>query len=215
MNLGGGRWHEAEVEGVPALVIDGTPVDAMEVALTHWGEGFDWIVSGINWGANVGPALISSGTFAAAFRGLGINIAKKAIAISWMVNHKYILYRHSDENTHLEEEFAVYPGKKAVDLVAMAVEAENWGVDLVNINLPENSTNSIAFTKPLDNLRKFYELVVLDEGQGQYMYPDDIVDAKLDPACDVAVLKSGEISIMPCVNSFGDLESMRKLREKR
>ena len=47
-------------------MIDGTPVDCVRVALTHWTDGFDLVLSGINEGGNLGCDVFYSGTVAAA-----------------------------------------------------------------------------------------------------------------------------------------------------
>jgi len=50
---GTGEWGVENVDGVPALWVDGTPVDAIEAAKSWYTKPFDYIVSGINWGINV------------------------------------------------------------------------------------------------------------------------------------------------------------------
>ncbi len=46
-------------------MLDGTPVDCVRVALAHWGDAFDLVISGINEGGNLGCDVYYSGTVAA------------------------------------------------------------------------------------------------------------------------------------------------------
>lgn len=45
--------------------IDGTPADCVRLALLHLAEDVDWVLSGVNDGANLGVDLLMSGTLAA------------------------------------------------------------------------------------------------------------------------------------------------------
>ena len=46
--------------------VDGTPADCVRIAIAKLGGGFDWVLSGINDGANLGVEIFYSGTVAAA-----------------------------------------------------------------------------------------------------------------------------------------------------
>lgn len=51
--------------GERRYMVDGTPVDCVRIALAHWTEGFDLVLSGINEGGNLGCDVFHSGTVAA------------------------------------------------------------------------------------------------------------------------------------------------------
>jgi 5'/3'-nucleotidase SurE len=207
----GGSFELTELAGVEAVVVDGTPVDAVEVASSLWGSTFDWIVSGINWGANIGAALISSGTFSAAFRGLGMRVAKKGIAISWMVDPRYYSYGRYDDTRHLEDELWQYPGKKAGEMVDLAINQDNWGANLVNINLPRLETESFVMTHTLNDFHSYYKPAELDMSKKLFSFPYGSADQKIDRGSDVATLMDGKISITPCVDRFDDESLFKKL----
>jgi len=57
------QWEERDSEH---FACSGTPVDCVRVALTHLGLKPDWVLSGINRGANLGVDLYMSGTAGAA-----------------------------------------------------------------------------------------------------------------------------------------------------
>lgn len=55
--------------GLPALAVDGTPVDCVKLGLFLSKTPTDWVVSGLNRGANVGVDVFYSGTVGAACEG--------------------------------------------------------------------------------------------------------------------------------------------------
>jgi 5'-nucleotidase len=60
--------------------LDGTPADCVRIALTQLGSDFDFVVSGINDGGNLGVDIHMSGTVAAARE--AALLGKRAIALS-------------------------------------------------------------------------------------------------------------------------------------
>jgi 5'-nucleotidase len=52
--------------GPQSFSLDGTPVDCVRIAMTQLGVDFDWVLSGINNGGNLGSDIYVSGTVAAA-----------------------------------------------------------------------------------------------------------------------------------------------------
>lgn len=72
----------AEV-GHGRFVLDGTPVDCVRVGLTHQTPQADWVVAGINAGANLGVDVYHSGTVAIARE--AALLGRPAIAISHYV----------------------------------------------------------------------------------------------------------------------------------
>lgn len=77
------RAHLVEVEGaVKAWAIEGTPSDAVTWGLLHEGKEkpFDFVVSGINGGANVGEIAHYSGTIGAAMEGAAWGIPSIAVS---------------------------------------------------------------------------------------------------------------------------------------
>ena len=66
--------------GDSAFRVNGTPADCVRVAVAEFGSHFDWVLSGINDGANLGCDIFYSGTVAAAREGCLLGIP--AIALS-------------------------------------------------------------------------------------------------------------------------------------
>jgi 5'-nucleotidase len=57
-------WEPGPYDHHHALV--GTPADCVRIALHEWGRDWDWVLSGINAGGNLGADVPISGTIAAA-----------------------------------------------------------------------------------------------------------------------------------------------------
>ena len=68
------------------ISVDGTPVDCVRAAFGIYGQNIDFVLSGVNAGANLGLDLLVSGTFAAAREAAMHGVAAMAIS------H----YRHPD-----------------------------------------------------------------------------------------------------------------------
>ncbi|MFZ5845389.1 MAG: 5'/3'-nucleotidase SurE, partial [Patescibacteria group bacterium] len=145
--VGGGKWGQAQVDGVPAIWLDGTPCDCMECAKEFYPQPFDLIISGINLGVNIGGSIISSGTFSAAYRGVCLGVAPRAIAISWDVQY-HLLYRNHSGKESIRK-FYNYPGKTVAKLLRQAMMHNFWDSPLLNINLPAQPTSRARFTKLL------------------------------------------------------------------
>lgn len=137
-------WRQTSIDGIEALAVDGTPADAMQLASSFYDQPFDYIISGINWGANVSSGNFGSGTIGAAMRGLTTRVAPKAITISWDLPTSLYLRTHAP---HLDiTEFVEYPGSVVQKLVALILSHDFWGTDLININLPQEPTTKIRAT---------------------------------------------------------------------
>gem|GEM_PF-603974 len=148
----GGMWGEDLVDGVKVLWVDGYPADAMELVAGNF-PSFDYIISGLNLGANVGPGF-PSGTVAAAVHGVALHIAPKAIILSWHVGKEHYLRPH-DVNEPLDS-YDPYPLMSLSALLKKLFVYDLWGATMVSINFPEQMTSRARLTKPLDNLQTFY-----------------------------------------------------------
>lgn len=109
--------------------IDGTPGDCVRVAVATLGEKFDWVLSGINDGANLGVEFYYSGTIAAAREALILGIPSMAIS--------QYRYRYSDPfdwESNLELAELVLEKLLASQSPANQSPANQF----YNINLPDN-----------------------------------------------------------------------------
>ena len=80
----------AEIDGVKAFSVQGTPADCVILANESLFQGrFDLVVSGINHGANLGLDIMSSGTVGAAMQGYFRNIPSMAVSVTSLTDVKY------------------------------------------------------------------------------------------------------------------------------
>lgn len=79
--------REPELEGYEAFVVNGLPVDCVNVGLTvHWPEGCDLVLSGINNGPNLGFDVTYSGTVAGAMEGAINGIRSISCSMAYFVD---------------------------------------------------------------------------------------------------------------------------------
>ncbi len=200
----GFNWKKTQVDGVPAYQVDGSPADCAELLVSYDDRKFDFVISGINWGANMGPSLFGSGTVNAALRSLGTGIASKAITLSWDVAPEYYTMDHSIK-TDLGG-LIDYPGKIAAQVVELAVKNNFWGADLLNVNLPLKPTRTMVFTRPTTKISDVFDYTGYwrDRDQGQvkqhYSYAQGgrVYNLDLSSEYDVKAVSDGYISIAPC-----------------
>ncbi len=108
----GCTYGETCLDDIQAFWVDGSPGDAMEFAHGYFKAPFDYVISGINLGENVGPALVASGTVCAAVRALGLDVAPHAIAISWTTPPDFFFKKH-DETDSLSQ-YLEHPGEAVI-----------------------------------------------------------------------------------------------------
>lgn len=194
------EWGMEIVDGIKSYWVDGTPADSMEFAQALLPNGVDYLISGINWGENIGfSTMTASGTAGAAIRALTLAIAPKVAIMSWKTNHVGLEWgkdRSKDDATP----FLEYPGNSALYIFNQTIENDFWGKDIVNINFPVNPTKNYKLTKLLKNLTHYYKYPVIIN-EKTYKYEDQEYnyseETKKDTTYDVGAILSGYISVTP------------------
>ncbi len=214
LSLSGGKFSNSTVDGVEAICVEGTPVDAVEVANSYYQDTFDMVISGINWGQNVGGSVVSSGTVSAALRALATNVAPKAIALSWKIPAKHWVKRHQSNESI--EKFLEYPGVQAKKCIQEAIKNDMWGSDMLNINFPSTTTTQAVFTQPLYNQGKYYAPIHLDFDTSKFSYPMNYNPSKeTDIQYDLVALEAGLISITPFKGTYLNEEVWHKISQQK
>lgn len=209
-----GAWGEEVVDGVRALWLDGSPVDAVEAARLYFRCPFDYVVSGINWGVNIGGCLITSGTFSAAFHSVNLGVAKRAIAISWDLPSENHFVRHTKEASI--DAFIKHPGESAYTALTRTFKNNLWGASIVNINIPERHTESIEFATPLSSVHGFWPSMVLDKKSGMFSYKwGDHTMTMGEKRTEVQVVRRGHIAITPCQATMLDPIVYKKVMNRK
>lgn len=211
--IGGGEWGESTVDGVPAFWVDGSPADAMECAQGYFDQPFDLIISGVNWGANVTSAVISSGTYSAAVRGMGVQLAPRAMAISWDAppDMWHLAHRENDDISA----FYNYPGDILKKLVEYCIDHELWQVPLLNINLPKEPTTKIRFTKILKDITRYYSYpITVDRQTHRFSYQRQPFSKKEENIrYDAAAVSQGYVSVTPCAVDMTHFTTFEELEQ--
>ena len=154
------------------ISVGGTPADCTRIALKVFAPDADWLIAGINPGANLGSDVYNSGTVAAA-REAAI-LGYRAIAVS-----QYIA-------RDLKVDWSI-TGDLAGPVIKMLLDRELAPGYFWNVNLPH----------PIDkNCEPAYEFCGLDTNPHQYAYHQNgdeltyqgtIHERPRDPGKDVAV----------------------------
>lgn len=186
-----------KIGNADVVIVDGSPSDGINAVRAFTKEKFDLIISGVNSGENISSAIISSGTFSAAVRAIGNDIADKAIVFSMKTNWKKYFIDH--ESTPDIEHLIDYPGKKILELIDLVIKKEFYGKNIVNINLPDKPTSEIKITKIDKKWSNYYynDLYIEDD---EIIFKFDKYYAEnqnYDVNYDTGALNSGFISITP------------------
>jgi 5'-nucleotidase len=191
-------WGEEEIEGVPALWVDGSPVDAIEIAKAYYKKPFDLAISGINFGENISYSLVSSGTFSAAVRSIGVKLAPKAIALSWQTTGDKMFIKH--ESHHDIAHFLEYPGREVVRIVKLIIDNDFYGKELVNVNFPMHPSSEYKIVKVSNDITSLWRYPVeLDRVMKRAKKPTSGYSDHLetDITTDIGALHKGFITISP------------------
>lgn len=207
----GFEWGKDTVDGVPALWVDATPADAIELATAYFDEPFDFVVSGVNWGANLGAAIPSSGTLGAAQRALAVELATKSIAFSWDL--PVAMYTMAHNGVDALDDYLEYPGTLIEPIIQKAIQSNWWDASLLNINFPAEASSEVRLTRLLPNLKEIYNYdentVPQDQEGGHFDYSGGRnMTAVFDLSTDVGAVNSGCISITPCKYDYLDERSL-------
>ena len=197
---GSKAWGMEKVEGIDSYWVDGNPGDAMEFAQGFFPEGFDYVISGINWGENIGlSTLTASGTGGAGIRALALGISKKIVIMSWMQEVQDSTWS-TDTTQKKVSDFIEYPGDSAKYIFEEVKRNNFFEKNLVNVNFPCNPTKEYKITKFIDSITKYYKYPVIIE-EGTYRYDEQVLnyskDTESDLSVDVGALLSGFISVTP------------------
>jgi 5'-nucleotidase len=165
--------------------VNGTPTDCVHLAVTGFlGHQPDLVVSGINYGANMGDDTIYSGTVAAATEGFLLGIPSIAVSLA------------SKSGKH----FAT-ASRIAAQLVTRLQRAPIGQPVLLNVNvpdLPEGELQGIEVTR-LGRRHKAEGVVKSTTPRGETVYWIGAAGGAQDagPGTDFHAVSSGRVSVTP------------------
>ena len=162
------------------FTVHGAPADCTRLALKHLAVDADWVIAGINPGANLGTDVYQSGTVAAAREAAILGV--RSIAISqYIARDQTINWDHTRRH--------------AQRIIAFLVKQTLAPGHYWNVNLPHpfNGTSPLAHRIcPLDRNPHDYTYT---ESNSRFRYRGVIHDRPRDDGGDVDVCFGGQVSI--------------------
>lgn len=184
-------------------IVDGTPTDCVNLALLHImrDERPDMVVSGINFGPNMGDDVTYSGTISAAFEGSLLGVP--SIAFSALVG----------------EHFSFDPcAEFAATFVAEALETHRDPRIVLNVNFPVGSFSGVRITSLG---RRTYTAGAIErlDPRGRKYYWIGGEPPVWDPTegTDIEAVRAGIISVTPLhldMTHHRSIAALRPLEEK-
>lgn len=181
--------------------IDGTPADCVHLALLNLvAEWAELVISGINWGLNVGDNIYYSGTVAAAAEALHLGLPAVALSSErWQPGERWI-HRSADY---------------AVTLAEWWQEQPNWRDKcLLNVNFPGEEFRAARLT--LQGSRDRHSKAVADTdpmGRSFYWAWSNNDGLRSDPDADFQAVKEGMVALTPLRIERTHLEALNALND--
>jgi 5'-nucleotidase len=160
--------------------VKGTPADCVRLAIRQFAPDADWVIAGINAGANLGSDVYQSGTVAAAREAAILGV--KAIAIS-----QYIARDHQ-----IDWELTRIHAEAVLRLLLKKALAAHcyW-----NVNLPHPLTRDVEPTAVFCGLDRHPHKYTYRRQGDAYHYEGTIHERPRQPGKDVAVCFGGNVAI--------------------
>jgi 5'-nucleotidase len=196
------------LDGTVGYATDGTPVDCVRLAHLGLIDGFkaDFVVSGINHGANLGDDITYSGTVAAALEGVLLGLP--AIAVSQQSGARSLDFRFDGGFR-----FDVAAGF-AARLIEGIADVPLPPSTMLNINVPSNTPSGVEVTRlgkriyedelrleSEDGPRRHYWVYGMDPGFHN------------EPGTDLAAVAAGRVAVTPIHFDLTDHPSVEALRD--
>jgi 5'-nucleotidase len=162
------------------FVVHGAPADCTRLALKQLVPDADWVVAGINPGANLGTDVYQSGTVAAAREAAILGV--KALAISQYVSQgQSISWEHTRQH--------------AAGIIAALIQKALSPGQYWNVNLPHPLNGSIPLDHLICRLDKNPHDYTYARAGNAYQYQGIIHNRPRDRGNDVDVCFGGKISV--------------------
>ncbi len=182
--------------------VDGTPTDCVNLAVL-WllkEKKPDLVVSGINFGLNLGDDVTYSGTVSATFEGTLLGIP--SVAFSQEIAEGYSF-----------ERAAAFAGRFVGELLSTALRPDL----LLNVNLPAGELQGLSFTRLG---RRVYQQVVVEKEDPRgrkYYWIAGTPEWQSDSGTDHEAVASGRVSVTPLhldLTDYRGLEGHADLRDR-
>lgn len=181
---------------ITAYALDGSPAQAVlyGLLLVCQDRRPDLVLSGINYGENLGTGVTISGTVGAALQAASMGIP--ALAVSMETDHAHH-YHHGDEDWRTAIHFARYFASRTLE------RRLPFDVDVLKIDVPRDATPSTPWRITRQSRRSYYRSFLKESAPagmlgGQLGYDVGVRAEDLEPDSDIyAFLVDRVISVTP------------------
>jgi 5'-nucleotidase len=177
--------------------VDGTPADCVIVALHKLlSEKPDMVISGINFGANLGENVYYSGTVGAAREAALHHIPALAMSLC-------------SKTATVKFDAAARVARSAAELILKEGLPDQV---LLNVNVPEPWSGGVKFTRQSKKITRNQLSEGKDpRGQTYFWLSEQRIDKDVAPDTDYAAVFSGAVSVTPLHLDPTDTESLNHL----
>lgn len=198
--------HEEKIEkNLSVYAVEGTPADCVKWAVTESGFKADWIVSGVNRGANTGISVYYSGTVAAAREGAINGISSLAVSLCSKT------FEDFSPSTELTVKLLNYFGKR-----------QDVAPYLLNVSVPPLALNQIkgfklakqAHSRFIEEFIKFEPTQLEKESKSrQYQLAGGIHLLSSDGTSDEELMQAGWATVTPLSIDQTDYQALARLKK--
>lgn len=187
-------------DGARAYSVSGTPVDCVKIALNIILEQKpDLVLSGINWGSNLGASIIYSGTVGAALEASFHQIP--AIAFSLKVS--------------LVQDFT-FSRQAVADILKMYSNIHSVYHGVLNVNIPAISSELFAGYRIThqthSSWEEQYQTATNGNGEQYHVLSGELLPIDSDENGDILAINNNCVSLTPIMPDFTHYDAVAQLR---
>lgn len=194
---------EVKIEGIEskAYSVSGTPADCVRIGVEKLAAGkVDMVVSGINYGFNLGTDVVYSGTVSAAIEAAIYKIPSMAVSME---------IRNGIEEYETAAKYALKILNKAKD---------NYIKDdvVLNVNVPlldENHIKGIKVCKIGSRMYKNYFIEEVDEYNNKEYYLKAAIDDHDIEGTDLFYIKKGYVTLTPLHYDLTNFKILNEVKD--
>ncbi len=212
LRIGSQDWQVYAVGGTPAQTVLHAVLEIMDTPP-------DLVVSGINYGENVGDGITISGTVGAAMEGASMGIPSMAVSLQLLSDIDYTSY-----STRVDFSAAAHFTRLFADLMLQHKMPPD--VDLLKVEVPSNATPETPWRITRLAHHRYFRPAIERKGswdeQGYIGYELDADPSRISRDSDIYTLvHDHQVSVTPLSLDMtsrvdlGDLERMLREKENR
>lgn len=188
------KTFDSDVKG---YAVDGTPVDCMKMALNLIvDEKPDLVLSGINWGENLGASVFYSGTLAAAIEGVIHGIPSFAFSL---------VFGGPEDYTFSQEVVRQILEKAVINDLPEGI--------VFNVNIPNIAQTDCEGTRITTQASSYWqeEYTQIEAGKDTYKLAGKLITDDTNHRNDLYAIETNYVSITPLHLRYTDYDSIDRL----